>query len=183
MQRIPRWQSVAATQIEVWAFLQQTLPWLDSRERSSAHPGRGCYFGGAVGILRGWFGSHGHGAHHTQKSNGWLRRQRCWRTGEESESSPTAKTSRRSVSTSGGRSCGRRMGSMIKWRQSSLLRLVVFALTRQTDLRVPSSVQHGPSETSALCVQWVAMGLPAPKVRQSPTTFGTRCWRHWCISA
>ena len=23
--------------------------------------------------------------------------------------------------------------------------------------------QHGPSETSALCVQWVAMGLPAPK--------------------
>ena len=70
MQRIPRWQNVTATQIEVWAFSQQTLPWLDSRARSSAHSGRGRHVGGTAGILRGWFGSHGHGAHHTQKATG-----------------------------------------------------------------------------------------------------------------
>ena len=90
----------------------------------------------------------------------------------------TTKTQRYSVSTSGGRSCGRRMGSTISWSQSSPSRLVVFALTRQTNLAIhvgfPLSVQHGPSETSALCVQ---------QARQSPTTFGTLCWRHWCISA
>ena len=68
MQRIPRWQNVTATQIEVGALPEQTLPWLDSRARSSAHSGRSCHSGGAAGILRGLFGSYGHGAHHTQKA-------------------------------------------------------------------------------------------------------------------
>ena len=70
MQRISRRQNVAAAQIEVWAVSQQTLRRLDSRTSSEAHSGRGCYFGGAVGILRGWSGSNGHGAHHTQKATG-----------------------------------------------------------------------------------------------------------------
>ena len=51
-------------------FPEQTLPWLDSRTRSSAHIGRGYHSGGAAGILRGWSGSYGHGAHNTQKATG-----------------------------------------------------------------------------------------------------------------
>ena len=83
---------------------------------------------------------------------------KCWRCYRQRKPSAT------------GRSCGRRMGSTISWSQSSPSRLVVFALTGQTNLAIhvgfPLSVQHGPSETSALCVQ---------QARQSPTTFGTLC--------
>ena len=182
----PGGQSVAAAQIEVWAFSKQTLPWLDSRARSSSHSGRGYYLGGTVGILRGWSGQNGHGAHHTQKATGGPSGSGSGTLGDASERLSTTKTSRCSVSTSGGRSCGRRMGSTISWSQSSPSRPVVCAPTRQTDLTTQVGsyclIQHGPSETSALCVQWVAMGLPAPKARQSPTTFGTRgigAFPHW----
>ena len=70
LQRFPRGESVSTAQIEVWALSLQTLPWLDSRARSPAHPRRGYRSGGAAGVLRGWSGQNGRGAHHSQKATG-----------------------------------------------------------------------------------------------------------------
>ena len=121
MQRIPRGQNVAAAQIEVWAFSQlwtRLLLWWRSWNLARL-----------VWVARSWDPPH-------LKGNRWPLRQRCLHTGESLEMLATTKTQRYSGSTSGGRSSGRRVGSTISWSQSSPSRLVVSALTRQTELAI-----------------------------------------------
>ena len=71
-------QSVAVAQIEVWAFSQQTLPWLDSPSTFVGSTlDEAATLVAQLESCEAGLGSNGHGAHQHLKSNGWPLRQRC----------------------------------------------------------------------------------------------------------
>ena len=87
-----------------------------------------------------------------------------------------------------GRVCWRRTGSTVIWWQISPLRRRVLQLARQTEglathVLFQQSLEHGPSETLAICALWAAMDLPAPTKGPHLTTSGTLSCRQWCTSA
>ena len=76
-----------------WAVFEQTLSLAWTVEaRAATFPGRANHAGGAVGIVRGGFGSNCDGANRTHKSNVLPRRQRYWHTGSALPRRPQQRT-------------------------------------------------------------------------------------------